>query len=68
MVGNELVKKFGDVRYYFQLEDKLDYAEKRNTELMRDFARKHLPQITRDFIVENPWLRMFECDVIFSEN
>ena len=63
-VGTELVKKFRSSRYYYNLEDKLAFAEKRNTELMREFAGKHLPNIPTDFTVRNPWLRMFECDII----
>jgi hypothetical protein len=66
-VGTELVRTFGSYEYYYKLEDKLAFAEKRNTELMRDFARKHLPEIPVDFSVKNPWLRMFECDLLFAE-
>lgn len=64
-VGTELVRNFGNYKYYYKLDDKLAFAEKRNTELMRDFAGKHMPNISVDFTVKNPWLRMFECDVIF---
>ena len=64
-VGTELVRNFGSYKYYYKLDDKLAFAEKRNTELMQDFARKHMPNISADFTVKNPWLRMFECDVIF---
>ena len=59
--------KFGSLDFYFQLDgDKLDWAQNRNTELMRDFAAKNLPQITEKFTVKNPWIRMFECDIIFN--
>ena len=64
-VGAELVRNFGSYKYYYKLDDKLAFAEKRNTELMQDFARKNMPNIPADFTVKNPWLRMFECDVIF---
>ena len=64
-VGTELVRNFGSYKYYYKLDDKLAFAEKRNTELMQDFARKHMPNISADFTVKNPWLRMFECDVSF---
>ena len=68
IVGNELVKEFGSPQYYIKLEDKLAFAENRNTELMRKFAEEHLPQFDflRDFTVKNPWLRMFECDIRFD--
>ena len=66
-VGTELVRTFGSYEYFYKLDDKLDFAEKRYTELMRDFARKHLPEIPVDFSVKNPWLRMFECDLLFAE-
>ena len=65
-VGTELVRNFGSYKYYYKLEDKLDFAQRRNTELMREFARKHLPQVPADFTVTNPWLRMFECDINFG--
>ena len=68
MVGNELVREFGNPAYYFQLKDKLAFAEHRNTELMQEFAEKHLPHFDflRGFVVKNPWLRMFECDIVFE--
>jgi len=65
--GTELVRNFGSYKYYYNLEDKLAFAEKCNTELMRDFARNHMPQISVDFTIKNPWLRMFECDVLFAK-
>lgn len=66
VVGNELVQNFGDSMYYFSLRDKLDFAERRNTELARAFAEKNLPQLCgmEGFTVKNPWLRMFECDIV----
>ena len=68
IVGNEFVKRFGNPQYYMQLGDKQDFAEKRNTELMREFAEKNLPQfpILQNFTVTNPWKRMFECDIRFD--
>ena len=66
IVGNEIMENFGDETIYLQLRDKLSWAENRNTELMREFAAKNLPQITKKFTVKNPWLRMFECDIIFE--
>lgn len=70
-VRPEVVKegyaKFGNLDFYFQLDgDKLAWAENRNIELMRDFAAKNLLQITEKFTVKNPWIRMFECDIIFE--
>ena len=67
IVGDEIIKNFGDVTLYFQLGDKLSWAENRNTELMREFAEKNLPQIKDNFTVKNPWIRMFECDIIFDK-
>ncbi len=68
IVGNELVRRFGKPEYYISLKDKLSFAEKRNTELTRDFARKNLPRLSilKDFKVKNPWLRMFECDIVLK--
>lgn len=67
VVGKEIFKKFRDPKFYYQLEDKLSWAENRNTELVKDFAEKNLPRF--DFLhglkIKNTWLRMFECDVIF---
>ena len=66
-VGTELVRNFGTYAYYYKLEDKQDFAERRSAELMREFAKAHMPQVSTDFTVKLPWLRMFECDVIFSK-
>ena len=68
IVGNEIIKNFGDAKLYYQLGDKLSWAEKRNSELMKDFAEKNLPdyKFLKNFSVKNSWLRMFECDIIFS--
>lgn len=68
IVGSELVQKFGNAMYYLSLQDKLGFAEQRNSELMWDFAVKNLPQYTyaQGFTVKNPWLRMFECDIIWA--
>ena len=66
-VGTELVRNFGTYAYYYKLDDKQDFAERRSTELMREFAKAHIPWSPADFTVKLPWLRMFECDVIFSK-
>lgn len=61
--------KFGSLDFYFNLDgDKLAWAENRNTELMREFAKKNFPQIKNNFTVKNPWIRMFECDIIFDKS
>ena len=69
IVGSELVQKFGNAMYYLSLQDKLGYAEQRNTELMQDFAAKNLPQnyLASGFTIKNPWLRMFECDIVWNK-
>ncbi|WP_296770822.1 DUF4127 family protein [Selenomonas sp.] len=69
MVGNELVQHFGNAMYYIALKDKLDFAQQRNTELLREFAAQNLPQMTegKNFVVRNPWLRMFECDIVWNK-
>ena len=69
IVGSELVQKFGNAMYYLSLQDKLGYAEQRNTELMQDFATKNLPQnyLAPGFTIKNPWLRMFECDIVWNK-
>ena len=69
IVGKELLKNFEDSSLYYQLGDKLSFAEERNNILMRDFAEKNLSlsKYTRNFTVKNPWLRMFECEIIFDK-
>lgn len=69
IVGSELVQKFGNAMYYLSLQDKLGYAEQRNTELMQEFAAKNLPQnyLAPGFTIKNPWLRMFECDIVWNK-
>ncbi|SFA76602.1 DUF4127 family protein [Selenomonas ruminantium] len=69
IVGSELVQKFGNAMYYLSLQDKLGYAEQRNTELMQNFAAKNLPQnyLAPGFTIKNPWLRMFECDIVWNK-
>lgn len=68
IVGNKLVQNFGKPEYYIALKDKLSFAEEMNTKLTRDFAKKNLPHLSilKDFKVKNPWLRMFECDIVFK--
>lgn len=66
LVGNEIIKNFGDPKLYYQLKDKISWAEKRNTELIKIFAEKNLPNINKNFSVKNPWLRMFECEIVFN--
>ena len=61
-------EKFGSLDFYSLLDgDKLSWAENRNTELAKDFAEKNLPHFDflRGLKIKNPWIRMFECDVIF---
>ena len=71
VVGNEIVKKFGEPALYYDFvdSDKRNFAEEMNTKLLRDFAKKNLPHF--DFIknlqVKNPWNRMFECDIVFAK-
>ena len=55
---------------YYSLEsDDVPAVEYRTTELMRDFAMRHLPPFgfLTDFYVTLPWSRMFECEIHFSE-
>lgn len=69
IVGKEFLEKFNDPSYYLQLRDKQDFAEGRNTELMREFAARNLPHFSclQHFTVKNPWKRMFECSINFEE-
>ena len=70
VVGNELVKQFGNPGYYIKLQDKLAFAEQQNNERMQAFANKNLPHFDflQGFKVKNPWLRMFECDIILPQS
>ena len=68
-VANEIFNQFGDPAIYYNFIDKRAWAEDLNTKLMKDFAKKNLPHLDflKDFKVENPWNRMFECEITFSE-
>lgn len=68
-VGNELVKQFGNPSYYIKLQDKLSFAEQQNNERMQAFADRNLPHFDflKGFKVKNPWLRMFECDIVLPK-
>jgi len=67
IVGNEIVRQFGDPALYYNFIDKRDWAEDLNTKLLNDFAEKNLPHFdfAKNFKVTNPWNRMFECDIEF---
>ena len=67
ITGNEIVRNFHNPTLYYQLGDKLSWAESLNTKLMREFAEKNLPEIKDKFTVKNSWRRMFECDIIFEQ-
>jgi len=71
VVGNEIVKKFGNPALYYDFvtEDTRTFAEELNTKLLRDFAEKNLPHFDylKNLQVKNTWNRMFECDILFSE-
>ncbi len=68
IVGNEIVKNFGDASLYYNFIDKRSWAENLNTKLLNDFAEKNLPHFDflKNFTVKNPWNRMFECDIEFG--
>lgn len=71
IVGNEIVKKYGNPALYYDFidKDKRDFAEQLNTKLLREFAQKNLPHFDylKNLQVKNTWNRMFECDIIFAE-
>ena len=71
IVGNEIVKKFGDPALYYDFveQDRRTWAENLNTKLLNEFAKKNLPHFDylRDIKVTNPWNRMFECDIEFGD-
>ncbi len=68
IVGKEILKNFGDASLYYHLGDKIDFAEDRNTALVREYAEKKFPDFNfeKNLIVKNSWNRMFECDIIFK--
>lgn len=70
-VGRELVQKFGNMECYYNLGqgEELLFAQEKNTAEMRLFAEENFPDLPywQKLKVKNPWRRMFECDVDFSE-
>ncbi len=68
-IAAELSKRPDGLKIYLNLGEHEPAIVKRETELMRKFAEKNLPPF--DFLdkvtVTNPWHRMFECAIHFSE-
>lgn len=67
LIGEELFNMPDNGSTYYALGNTTPVVEQRVTELMRDFARTHLPpfDFLQDFTVTLPWKRMFECDIHF---
>ncbi|MBO4401137.1 MAG: DUF4127 family protein [Selenomonadaceae bacterium] len=58
-----------DPVHYYQFDGERAWVESEETRLMREFAQKNLPPF--DYLsglkVSNPWNRMFECEITFSD-
>lgn len=68
IVGEELFFMPRGAVAYYQFDGERDYVEKRETELMREWAEKYFPQFKylRGLKVSNAWNRMFEIRIDFG--
>ena len=68
-VRTEIAKELSDssnaLETCLHLGEQEQAIAERETELMRDFAKKFLPpfDFLKNLTVSNPWHRMFECDI-----
>ena len=65
-IAAELSKIPDGLQIYLNLGDHELEIIKRENQLMYEFAEKNLPS-WKDFIVSNPWHRMFECKIVFTD-
>ncbi len=65
-IAEELSKRPDGLAIYLNLGSHESEIVQRENILMRDFAAKNFPSV-KNFIVSNPWRRMFECRIDFSE-
>ena len=61
-IANELSKRPDGLQIYLNLGEYEPEILKRENILMHEFAVDHFPQ-WNDFVVSNPWHRMFECRI-----
>jgi len=64
-IAAELAKLPDGLQIYLNLGEREADIVKRENQLMRDFAKKNLPRV-KNFVVSNPWHRMFECRIDFD--
>ena len=65
-IAEYLTKYPNALQIYLNLEEYEPEVAKRENVLMHEFAVKYFPQ-WNDFVVSNPWHRMFECQIDFSK-
>lgn len=64
-IADELSKRHDGLKIYLNLGDNEAAIVERENQLMQAFAEDYLPR-WRNFIVSNPWHRMFECSIDFE--
>ncbi len=66
MIAEELSKRPDGLQIYLNFGDNEAAIVERENELMHAFAKKYL-SYRKDFVVSNPWHRMFECRIDFTD-
>ena len=65
-IAAELAKLPDGLQIYLNLGEHESAIVERENKLMRDFAKKNFPRV-KNFVVSNPWHRMFECRIDFTD-
>ncbi len=65
-IAAELAKLPDGLQIYLNLGEHEADIVKRENQLMHDFAKKNFPRV-KNFVVSNPWHRMFECRIDFTD-
>ena len=65
-IAAELSNRPDGLQIYLNLGEYESEVVKRENILMHEFAVEHFPQ-WNDFVVSNPWHRMFECRIDFDK-
>ena len=61
-IAAELAKLPDGLQIYLNLDEHEADIIKRENQLMHEFAKKNFPRV-KNFVVSNPWHRMFECRI-----
>ena len=65
-IAAELANLPDGLQIYLNLGEHEAAVVERENELMREFAKKNFPRV-KNFVVSNPWHRMFECRIDFND-